>query len=398
MAFCAPYQLVYTTLPRHAAQYFASAGTSAHVVTVMLEHVDETDSDSEYDEAQLVPAGVAAARARAGSTGWGWAPRIHWIPAMLMLPPTRCIMNPGEAPIPWVVQRVCSVGNPFIGGIWGVVHLDDDRRAKRECSPGLPEPRIINGGLYAGQECHEFASPYFTITAPTIPLTEWWSEERRIKEAFQTLYPTLPPHPDRASASPVFLCDTRRLIAHLACAHAIFLIRSVHYREAEEIEARFSAAIEPLLVTKYLSAWLDRLAYEVYRLGANWSRERADEAFLYAPDKLAATMGTNSVWLAWGNTSGTITNTDTTGGWGTGGGQTDTGAWGTAIGWGPHATNAGSGTGAIGTPAWTPGGWGMDNELDVPRRGRQYPKNSGRPFHPPRRGRQRTLLSPLKQF
>ncbi|KAJ7727716.1 hypothetical protein B0H16DRAFT_1778350 [Mycena metata] len=84
----------------------------------------------------------------------------------------------------------------------------------RAVPPGLPEPRIINGGQYAGFEFHEYSSPYIDFAAaPVIPLTEWWREERRIKARFKIVYPDS--HPDRLNLSPAFLCASRYLIAHL---------------------------------------------------------------------------------------------------------------------------------------------------------------------------------------
>ncbi|KAJ7025444.1 hypothetical protein C8F04DRAFT_1269181 [Mycena alexandri] len=250
----------------------------------------------------------------------------------------------------------------------------------RAVPPGLPEPRIINGGLYAGHGCHEFTSPYWSpACSPTIPLTEWWNEERDIKNTFQAVYPVSPPHP-------LFLRDTRRLIGHLACAHTIYLVRVVYHREAERVAAAGLAveevfirdAMRPLLATEYLSAWLNLPAWQVFRLGAGWSAKFPEEAMLYHNDELAVT---DQVWS--GHTS-----YDDTGAWDTTPLPDDSGGWG--------GTGLSMGWASWGTDNSWPAGGGWDQP--GPRRGRQYPKNLGRPFHPPRRGNHRRLVSPLKHY
>ncbi|KAJ7763727.1 hypothetical protein B0H16DRAFT_1718381 [Mycena metata] len=207
----------------------------------------------------------------------------------------------------------------------------------RAVPPGLPEPPIIDGEQYAGHEFHEFASPYIALaSAPTIPLTEWWREERRIKDAFKAVYPQSPPHPDRASTSSLFLRDTRRLIGRL--------VRVAYDREAQRTaavhlaaEAVIRDAMQPLLATEYLSAWLGLPAWQVYDLGAGWSRQLSEESMLYHNDMLAAT---GQVW--WGHLSSyddsgewnaTTPLHDNAMGWGGTGLSTMSHQWGTDNSW-----------------------------------------------------------------
>ncbi|KAJ7726636.1 hypothetical protein B0H16DRAFT_1735565 [Mycena metata] len=213
----------------------------------------------------------------------------------------------------------------------------------RAVPPGLPEPRLINGGQYAGFEFHEYSSPYIDLAAaPAIPLTEWWREERRIKERFKSVYPDS--HPDRLNLSPAFLCASRYLIASLACAHGVFVLRSALHLEAEKVtrelekaaaaaaavEVSLQTAMTPLLATEYLSAWLDVPGYQIYRLGTSelWSAD-------YSPEERIA-----EGWGQWGD-AGSYTGWDNTSGWGTGTGWANTSGGGgdtTAWGWGPDNT------------------------------------------------------------
>ncbi|KAJ7025492.1 hypothetical protein C8F04DRAFT_1191385 [Mycena alexandri] len=255
--------------------------------------------------------------------------------------------------------------------------------------PGFPEPRIINGAQYAGIEFHELSSPWYPILSPTIPLTEWWGEERDIKDAFKTLYPQSPPHPDRANSSPSFLRDSRRLVARLACAHAIFLLRSALYREEEkiaaaaaEVEDVIQLAMAPLLSTEYLAAWLNLPGYKVFYLGLSdkspWSSQRVDDTLYYAHEERVAT---GQTWPGWGSAAGWATT-----GWDTTWDSDADGTWGSSTGGGAGWDNSASGTSAWDS-TWANGGWAGGGGWDArqPRRGRQFPKNLGRPFHPPRR-------------
>ncbi|KAJ7711355.1 hypothetical protein B0H16DRAFT_1817013 [Mycena metata] len=233
----------------------------------------------------------------------------------------------------------------------------------RAVPPGLPEPRIINGGQYAGCEFHEYSSPYINLAAaPTTALTQWWREERRIKEEFKSVYPDS--HPDRLSSSLAFLCASRHLIARLACAHGVFLLRSALHLEAEKmtrelekvaaaaaaVEAFLQTAMAPLLATEYLSAWLDVPGYQIHRLGTSepWSPEYIGE------ERIA------EGWGQWGD-AGSDTAGDNGSGWGTG-------------------TGRGNASGGGDTTTW---GWGPNNTWSL-----------GRPFHPPRRGAYCRLVSP----
>ncbi|KAJ7016517.1 hypothetical protein C8F04DRAFT_1201968 [Mycena alexandri] len=211
---------------------------------------------------------------------------------------------------------------------------------------GFPEPRIINGGQYAGCEFHEYSSPYINLAAaPTTVLTQWWCEERQMKEEFKSLYPDS--HSERLNSSPAFLCASRLLIARLACAHGVFLLRSALHLEAEKVTrelekvAAAAAAVEGFIQTaKYLSAWLDVPGYKIYHLGTSELWSGRDERIAEG-------------WGQWGTSSSytaVIGPTDTLGweGWGT---QVNTSDWGTGTGW-DNPFGGGTGT--------TPEGWGTD--------------------------------------
>ncbi|KAJ7754619.1 hypothetical protein B0H16DRAFT_1459084 [Mycena metata] len=174
-------------------------------------------------------------------------------------PLARCIVYFGKTPEPGVMVGVLRVWNPRCRGRhWSSARVDCDESTylsthpifelwARAVPPGLSEPRIINGGQYAGVKFHEYASPYIDLgAAPTIPRTEWWRKERRIKEKFKSVYPDS--HPDRLNSSPAFLCALHYLIACLACAHGVFALRSALHLAAEKVTRELEkAAAAPLL-------------------------------------------------------------------------------------------------------------------------------------------------------
>ncbi|KAJ7711977.1 hypothetical protein B0H16DRAFT_1479809 [Mycena metata] len=350
-------------------------GTSVHVVVEILdvETDDNVDkADSKYVELEGLPV-VASAWAKRVSDPPDTSAHVPIVPntdftavcdeiqgITPTFPLARCIVYFGKTPEPGVMVGVLRVWNPRRRGRhWSSARVDCDESTylsthpifelwARAVPPGLPEPRIINGGQYAGVEFHEYASPYIDLgAAPTIPLTEWWREERRIKEKFKSVYPDS--HPDRLNSSPAFLCASRYLIARLACAHGVFALRSALHLAAEKVtrelekaaaaaaavEASLQTAMAPLLETEYLSAWLDVPGYKIYRLGTSeWSAEYIGE------ERIA------EGWGQWGD-AGSFTGWDNTSGWGTGtgwpntsGGGADTTAWG----WGPDNTWVGPGS------------------------------------------------------
>ncbi|KAJ7874257.1 hypothetical protein B0H13DRAFT_2348669 [Mycena leptocephala] len=143
--------------------------------------------------------------------------------------------------------------------LWLQVHAVD---------PSIPESRLLpDGGWASTHECHELTTPHWSNGPPshTTPLLDSWTEARRLKHVFGHKYPEGDSR--RATQNEVFLRDRRRLIGHLACAHAIYQRRIAIIDRITNAEETLRVAIASLSTDGYLGSWLDLPAKRVRLLG-----------------------------------------------------------------------------------------------------------------------------------
>ncbi|KAJ7165777.1 hypothetical protein C8R46DRAFT_1035135 [Mycena filopes] len=111
------------------------------------------------------------------------------------------------------------------------------------------------------QQFTEDFGPPWKINSPAPILTDWWHEERIMRDAFREQY--RPQHPARLSQSRVFTQDHDHFAAKLASSHAIYIGRlTIHDNAQAEV-----TAMSELTTTDILSAWLYRPAYMLLNLG-----------------------------------------------------------------------------------------------------------------------------------
>ncbi|KAJ7707079.1 hypothetical protein B0H16DRAFT_1746638 [Mycena metata] len=176
----------------------------------------------------------------------------------------------------------------------------------------------------------EFGSPTPQFDSPSLVLTRWWHDKRKLKNNFLEQYPLN--HPERLTYDPLFQRDHDRLSARLVCAHAIYVYRTVIHRNTVASETVFLQAMSELTTTDYLSAWLTVEPWTILDWGVGWGSGWDSGRNVQVHESVESQ---SKVFGTWGSTdtSDIATNGwELVSGWGPAP-VVDDSAWGTGDGW-----------------------------------------------------------------